>query len=440
MVYGRDEVIPGMASRSIGERIDSMLCTATLLAALAIAQSPPTSALGPGVDSAKSSKLKEGDFARVNRLGPEGLPESSGIYPSLEEARAVGRAFAEQTRTKRPPSIEGLIQVGHNTPARIERISAVDVAGVETPYAQVTLGSGVLKGQRFWIRLDRLRDARGPDPARKALPDEPANEPKKPISPRDLFWDPEYHPKAGDSAILGMRNVAIGGHDGVILIPTPDVLTALSRRNDLNGLCAASGTRATVLQIGRGQEAANGQAGFPPVQVKLASGPFAGHIGWVLGPQLSRPEVFERESGRAADPPADPPAGQPEARRIAGGKRAPQRPPEDSSPVAGDLVLIDVADNPSSTGNYVEVVGRIRNTSDRPLKLVRVTASFEDSSGKLVRSAWTYCDPKTIEPGGQGSFEVSAQSDVRYAGYRLSFQEQDAAIPWVNRSGKDVHD
>jgi len=56
------------------------------------------------VDSAKSSKLKEGDLVRVNRLGPDGLPESAGIYPSLEQARAVGRAFAEQTGTKRPPS------------------------------------------------------------------------------------------------------------------------------------------------------------------------------------------------------------------------------------------------------------------------------------------------------------------------------------------------
>jgi hypothetical protein len=419
-----------------------MLCTATLLAALAITQSPPTSVLGLEVDSAKSSKPKVGDLVRVNRLGPDGLPESSGIYPSLEEARAVGRAFAEQTRTKRPPSIEGLIQVGHNTPATIERISAVDVAGVETLHAQVNLGSGVWKGQRFWIRLDRLCDARRPDPARKTLPDEPADEPKEPISPREVFWDLEYRPEAGDSVILGMRNMTTGGHEGVILVPTPNVMTALSRGTDLNGLCAASGACATVLQVWCSPAAANGQAGGPTVQVKLASGPFAGHLGWVMGPQLSRPEVFERESGRAADPPAgqpEPGRNADEPRRNAGRKRPARRPAEAAAPVAGDLVLTDLAVNPSATGNWIIVQGRFRNVSDRELSSLRVTVSLEDRSGQLVKSEMTFCQPSSIAPGGSGSFQVMPETDGRYARVKIEFMDSERAISWVDRSGKDAH-
>jgi hypothetical protein len=215
-----------MAFRSIGERIDSMLCTATLLAALAITQSPPTSALAPRVDSAKSSKLKEGDLVRVNVMDSGRHPAFVMIYPSLEQARAAVLALPKLIREKRISSREGLIQVGHNTPAKIERISMVDFFGRETRYAQVTLGSGGLNGQQFWIPLTALRDAREPDPARMALDvpldapldapaDAPADEPAEPRFSGDVSWDPDYRPKVGDSTVLGSRN-GNRSQDGIV--------------------------------------------------------------------------------------------------------------------------------------------------------------------------------------------------------------------------------
>ena len=110
---------------------------------------------------------------------------------------------------------------------------------------------------------------------------------------------------------------------------------------------------------------------------------------------------------RPADEP-DPAVERIEPPRVAGRKRATQRPANGPAPIAGDLVLIDVASNPSATGNYVEVAGRVRNTSGKALRFVKVTVSFEDRSGKLVRSESAYCEPQTIEPGGLASFELNA--------------------------------
>jgi hypothetical protein len=292
----------------MGERIDSMLCTATLLAALAITQSPPTSALGPGVDSTKSSKLKEGDLVRINAF-PFAY---AGIFASPEQVRESAQSLAKLVGTKQIPSTEGLIQVGHNTPAKIERISVVNLFGGETRLAQVTLGSGALRGQRFWIGLNALRDAREPDPAKLAL------------------------------------------------------------------------------------------SAAPP------------------------------------DKPADEPADEP--RRNSGRKRPSRRPAEDPEPVAGDLVLTDLAVNPSPvSSDWIVVQGRFRNGSGQELRNLRVKVSLEDRAGQLVRAESTFCEPDVIAAGGSGSFEVRAQADVRYARAKVEFMDRERAISWVDRSGKDAH-
>jgi hypothetical protein len=341
-----------MAFRSIGERIDSMLCTATLLAALAMTQSPPTSVLGPGVDSAKSSKLKEGDLVRVNYLHPIGRPDCVSIYPALEQARAARRASADEVETKRVPSVEGIIYVGHNTPAKIERISAVDVAGREVWYALVTLGSGALRGQRFWIRLDLLRDAREPDPARKALSeDDHLMGSLRPI-------DPRYQPKVGDRVVVACYDVdamydirwqnrdnpkasAAVVADTVMILPSEVAVAQV--REDFKTVrpigpggfaLAASGTPA-IVEL----------ATSPFSKVRITSGPFEGQSWYVFRLFLCPPSAFEAAKARPTVPALGiAPAGAAEPERPT--KRGRKRKVEAEEP-SGDLVLTDLAVNPN---------------------------------------------------------------------------------------------
>jgi hypothetical protein len=207
-------------------------------------------------------------------------------------------------------------------------------------------------------------------------------------------------------------------------------------------LMVAPATKAIVVKVEKLRATGGGMsAGLPMAQIRLTSGPFSEMIGLVMSINLCRPDVFKRaaeesdkkEGGEASLGRLNPP-------RVATKKRPARRSAEaQASAATGDLVLIDVAANPSVTGNYLNVVGRVRNTSDHDLKFIKVNGSFEDRSGKLVRSSWSYCDPQTIAPGGIASFEFSTESDARIAGYKLDFLGPQAANPWVDRSGKNVH-
>jgi len=120
-------------------------------------------------------------------------------------------------------------------------------------------------------------------------------------------------------------------------------------------------------------------------------------------------------------------------------KRSGRRPAADAVPPDVKLVLTDLTVNPTSTGNHVKVDGRVRCTSDVALRGIRFTVSFEDREGKLVRSAWSYCDPDTLSPGDVGSITVMAESDARYAKVKIDFKDSQKAIPWVDRSGMNAH-
>ena len=120
-------------------------------------------------------------------------------------------------------------------------------------------------------------------------------------------------------------------------------------------------------------------------------------------------------------------------------KRLGRRPAADAVPPDAKLVLTDLAVNPTASGNYVKVDGRLRCTSDAPVRGIQVTVSFEDRDGKLVRSVDGYCDPTSLSPGDVGSIAVMAESDARYSRVKIDFKDLQKTIPWVDRSGMNAH-
>jgi hypothetical protein len=141
------------------------------------------------------------------------------------------------------------------------------------------------------------------------------------------------------------------------------------------------------------------------------------------------PDAYRRKSKRKSKPPTGP---RPDPNRLEAPRNA------DSEP-AGNVVLTDLAVNPSASGNYVEVEGRFRNTSGHDLQRIRITVFMGDRAGKLVKSEFTFCQPATISSGGVGSFTVMPKSDPRYDHVKLEFMDDDKAISWIDRSGKDAH-
>jgi hypothetical protein len=371
-------------------------------------------------DEEPQFRFRKGDAVRFNCINENGTPIPVCVCETLDE---LERELASVSRALKaggslPP--EDAAFLGHNTRGTVIDVASAALDGRRIEVERVTVDSGTLEGEEFWVSGRRLRPADEPDPAK-----EPKNR-----SALAQIWDIAYVPKAGDTVILANRAVTLAPM-AVVLVPG-QAATQPRATGNANLFYAATGTKATVMEL----KAAASDDEIEMARVRITSGPFSGQTGWTFCMLLCRPDVFEKASGKQGGPRSmlTDPAPAPSK------KRSGRRPTQAQVPVAtGDLVLIDVAANPSASGNYLKVVGRVRNTSDHDFKFVKITGAFEDSLGKLVRSSSSYCDPQTIAPGGIASFEVSTESDARIAGYKLDFHTLDAAIPWVNRSGKNVH-
>ncbi len=103
------------------------------------------------------------------------------------------------------------------------------------------------------------------------------------------------------------------------------------------------------------------------------------------------------------------------------------------------LVLTDAVVNLSPTGNSVYVEGRFRNVSSKMLEFLRISVTFEDSSGKMVTTGRTYSEPASLPPGATGTFTVIEASDTRFAGVKLDFSCDNQPVEWQDESGKRVH-
>jgi len=258
-----------------------------------------------GAESAKPA-FKAGDMVRFNSVGPDGVAGMIPVSTSLEDMKTFMARQAEESQASGFRSIEGMVFVGHNTPANVVKLATSQVPGNgAVEFARVTLVAGGFRGQEVWVLASRLRGSNEPDPA-------------------------------------------------------PILRAAIRGKAD-----------AKRIEVGKA--------------VRRSS---------VLPP--------------------------------------PEKPHD-------KLVLTDLAANRSPTGKNFVVVGRFRNVSGEDLKTVRVTVTFRDHAGKLVGSDRSLCVPKTISPGGVGSFEVSTHSDKRYETATFEFTDSNKSLSWADKTGKGAH-
>jgi hypothetical protein len=112
-----------------------------------------------------TAAFKIGDMVRFNSVGPNGAAGMIPVSTSLEDMKAFMARQAEESQVSGSRSIEGMVFVGHNTPANVVKLATSEVPGNgAVEFARVTLAAGGFRGQEVWVLASRLRGAHEPNP------------------------------------------------------------------------------------------------------------------------------------------------------------------------------------------------------------------------------------------------------------------------------------
>lgn len=102
------------------------------------------------------------------------------------------------------------------------------------------------------------------------------------------------------------------------------------------------------------------------------------------------------------------------------------------SAVEVDRVLSDAIDNVEieqwdcdNEPGWVEVSGRVENTSGRPIESVRVRGAIEGENGETINSVTGYVDSDRISGNGSATFSVMVR-DPGDEGYRCAVSVESA--------------
>lgn len=106
----------------------------------------------------------------------------------------------------------------------------------------------------------------------------------------------------------------------------------------------------------------------------------------------------------------------------------------------GKMVLTDLVAKPSDSERYLEVQGRVKNASDDSLKGLKIAVTLEGRAGNLLETDDAYLKPDPLEPGEVGTFKLLVKSAERYDHLKVDFTARSGkSVPWVDKSGKDLH-
>ena len=124
--------------------------------------------------------------------------------------------------------------------------------------------------------------------------------------------------------------------------------------------------------------------------------------------------------------------------------RRPPMKPRRSSPsderVASSLVLTDLTMSPSSSGNYVEVNGRVLNNTGDSIPSLKVGITYENASGRLIMNGNTVVAPNPLPAGSVGTFTGMDRMKPGIDHVKLNFDVfAGPTVPWVDRSGTNAH-
>jgi hypothetical protein len=109
-----------------------------------------------------------------------------------------------------------------------------------------------------------------------------------------------------------------------------------------------------------------------------------------------------------------------------------QPPPQALQPIKIPPRILSSNSYVDSIGN-MHIVGEVINESLQPMYLVKITATFYDTTNRVIGTEFTYADPGTLQPGERAPFDIDVfQGSIPMnliASYTLAVDYSDFAIP-----------
>jgi hypothetical protein len=99
-----------------------------------------------------------------------------------------------------------------------------------------------------------------------------------------------------------------------------------------------------------------------------------------------------------------------------------------------NLLIEDSSWNQSASGSYVQVHCRVRNLTNEPIEGIRATIVFQDASGKMVYSSFTFVG--TLRPGEAKTFSSMDKYDSRMYQYNFEFQTGSNSLTFTTTPSK----
>ena len=107
-------------------------------------------------------------------------------------------------------------------------------------------------------------------------------------------------------------------------------------------------------------------------------------------------------------------------------------PKEESKALTVDL--LDTSWEHSSSGSYIYIYVKVRNTSGTTLNRLKVTASLEQQDNSIVSTEYTYLEPTVIEPSGVALAKLMVRANSLIHHYNLTFETKGREVKFNNRT------
>ena len=108
--------------------------------------------------------------------------------------------------------------------------------------------------------------------------------------------------------------------------------------------------------------------------------------------------------------------------------------PKEDAPEALTVDLLDTTWEHSSSGSYIYIYVKVRNTSGTTLNRLKVTASLEQQNNSIVSTEYSYLEPTVIEPRRVALAKLMIPANSLIHHYNLTFETRGKEVKFKNRT------
>ncbi len=137
---------------------------------------------------------------------------------------------------------------------------------------------------------------------------------------------------------------------------------------------------------------------------------------------------FRRFAAETKDEPKD------DAEPKTSGFGKPLAAPKEDAAEALTVDLLDTTWEHSSSGSYIYIYVKVRNTSGTTLNRLKVTATLEQQDNSIVSTEYSYLEPTVIDPSGVALAKLMIRANPLIHHYNLTFETKGREVKFKNRT------